>query len=352
MAIYKIFPTADASIYSFYPSKNTGLDELLEVSVLNNNQSSDNIRRSLILFSDSDIQKIKNLKSGSWDAYLKLYLSNAENLSTAYKIEINQISDFWTMGTGKFIANPEIKNGVSWYNTSSYISASNNWSSPSYYRTPGGGSWNTKCSQSFDYKDEKDINALVTPIVTNWFNGANNYGFILKHSSSIENNSGSYVKLNFYSVDSPTIYPPCLEVRWDDSSYITGSLIEVTSNRSTIHVSNNPDIVKNTTDKFQFRISARDTYPTRTFTTSSLYTTNKRLPSSSYWAIKDVKTEDTIIDFDNLYTKISCDREGNYFNIYMSGLEPERYYKILIKTVLNSGESIVIDSGDIFKITR
>ena len=352
MAVYKIFPTADASIYSYYPSKNTGLDEILEVSVLNNNELGDNIRRSLISFSNDDITKIKNLKSGSWDAYLKLYLSAAENLSIPYKIEIGQITDNWTMGTGKFPISPEIRNGVSWYNTASYVSTSSNWTSPSYYITPGGGSWSTICSQSFDYKDEKDINANITSIVNNWFNGNNNYGIILKHSSSLENASGSYLKLNFYSVDTPTIYPPCLEIRWDDSAYSTGSLSQIQNSLSVIHVSNNPSIIKSTTDKYKFRVSARDQYPERVFTTSSLYTTNKCLPSSSYWCLKDVKTEDIIINFDDSYTKISCDSQGNYFNMFISGLEPERYYKILIKTVLNSGETIVVDNDDIFKIVR
>jgi hypothetical protein len=36
----------------------------------------------------------------------------------------------------------------------------------------------------------------------------------------------------------------------------------------------------------------------------------------------------------------------------MMGLEPERYYKILIKTVLPTGESIDVDNDYIFKIIR
>jgi hypothetical protein len=46
----------------------------------------------------------------------------------------------------------------------------------------------------------------------------------------------------------------------------------------------------------------------------------------------DLDTNEFVIDFDTKYTKISADEQGNYFNIYMSGLEPERYFKILIKT--------------------
>ena len=32
MAVYKIFPEKDATLYSSFPSQNTGLDEILEVS--------------------------------------------------------------------------------------------------------------------------------------------------------------------------------------------------------------------------------------------------------------------------------------------------------------------------------
>ena len=32
MAVYKIFPTQDATLYSLYPTMNTGLDEIIECS--------------------------------------------------------------------------------------------------------------------------------------------------------------------------------------------------------------------------------------------------------------------------------------------------------------------------------
>jgi hypothetical protein len=36
----------------------------------------------------------------------------------------------------------------------------------------------------------------------------------------------------------------------------------------------------------------------------------------------------------------------------MNGLEPERYYKILIKSVLANGETVVMDKDYIFKVIR
>jgi hypothetical protein len=116
-------------------------------------------------------------------------------------------------------------------------------------------------------------------------------------------------------------------------------------------------IANNTSDykwgtNYRFRINVRDKYPERRFTTSSLYLTNKALPQQSYWAIKDLKTQEIVVDFDNSYTKISCDSVGSYFFVYTGGLEPERYYKLLIRTVLSTGEVLNIDTDNIIKITR
>jgi hypothetical protein len=33
MAVYKLFPSQDATIYSRYPNKNTGLDEILSINI-------------------------------------------------------------------------------------------------------------------------------------------------------------------------------------------------------------------------------------------------------------------------------------------------------------------------------
>jgi len=368
MAVYKIFPTADTSLYSRFPTQNTGLDEILEVSVKNGINVAvnlyepqpntpilnDDLRRSLIVFSATDIQTIKSFTTGSWSAGLKLYLANAENLTTTYSLEIRQVSSSWEMGTGKFSDYPGTVNGASWESPTSFTGTTNLWIDSSYYLTQGGGNFTGSfATQSFSYKDSKDINANVTSMVNSWFSGSiNNNGFIVKHPTAIENDSGSYVVLNFFSVDTHTIYPPTLEMKWDDSAYTTGSLSVISNNQFIASLDNNVGSFKANTGKYRFRVNARDTYPARTFTTSSVYLTNKALPQQSYWAIQDVKAEDIVVDFDNNYTKVSCDGTSSYFDVYMNGLEPERYYKLLLKTVLPDGESIEIDNNSIFKITR
>ena len=100
---------------------------------------------------------------------------------------------------------------------------------------------------------------------------------------------------------------------------------------STIKISNNKGEYADT-GKQRFRIAAQPKYPVRTFSTSSVYLTNYALPTASYWGIRDENTEEMIVDFDTNFTKISCDSTGPYFDVYMDGLQPERYYRILIKT--------------------
>jgi len=368
MAVYKIFASSDTTLYSSSPAANTGLDEILEVSVKNSDNPSnyfvdpvpsepllqDNLRRAIISFSDADIATLKSFATGSWKSNLRLFLATAENLNTTYSLEFRQVSQSWQMGTGKFGDIPETKNGACWYSPNQFTTASNQWGSGGYYLTPGGGSWtNLVVTQSFNYPDNKDINVDVSSIVSTWFSGSrSNYGFIAKHPNSIEQNSGSYIGLSFFSVDTHTIYPPTLEIKWDDSSYSTGSLSVINSTDSVITLSNNLDTYKYGTGKYRFNINSRDKYPVRTFSTSSIYITNKALPQTSYWALQDVKTNDMVVDFDTSYTKISCDTTSSYFNLYMNGLEPERYYKVLIKTVLTTGESYDIDNNLIFKVTR
>jgi hypothetical protein len=84
------------------------------------------------------------------------------------------------------------------------------------------------------------------------------------------------------------------------------------------------------------RLSTRLTYPPRQFTTSSVYLTNLILSEQTYWALQDVKTGEMIVDFDENFTKISCDSVGNYFTLYTTGLEINRYYRLLVKTKIFS----------------
>ena len=55
MAVYKIFPEKDATIYSLFPAMNTGLDEILEVGNLNlQTNTNPQVSRTLIKFNQDE----------------------------------------------------------------------------------------------------------------------------------------------------------------------------------------------------------------------------------------------------------------------------------------------------------
>jgi hypothetical protein len=332
MAVYKIFSEKDTFISSYRNTQNFGRDEILEIANLTNATSVNaDVTRALIQFQTSQITNvINNIISGSaYSSSLKLFLAEA-TLPVDYTIYAYPLSQSWDMGLGRSSDFPITTTGVTW------------GIQPGYYNSPSS-------SQSFNYIDNKDININVNSIVSSWISSSNN-GLILKLSSSIENSDTPLIT-KFFSMDSHTIYPPQLEFKWDDSSY-SSSLTQVTSSNFISVLTNNKSTFEETS-VYTFKIKTRDIYPTRTFQTSSVYLNTKALPSSSYWALKDVKTEEMVVDFDTTFTKISCDNTSNYFKIYMDGLEPERYYQIIYKTVLSGGETVIVDNkSNYFKVVR
>ena len=267
------------------------------------------------------------------------------------------------MGTGQFAQVPQSINGVSWMYTClsgsspawvedtfywnnidlpSWESASYNWE---YVPTVGqpfyvgsGGSWYDciEATQSFDYMSNKDINTDITDIMTEWLSGSiPNYGVIVKHPQAVEENPNAFIDLKFFSVDTHTIYPPTIEFKWDDSYYFPQGGNFALSDQITVVLVNNPgQFTQN--EVYKMRIGTRYTYPPRQFTTSSVYLTNLYLSQNTYWALQDVKTGEMVVDFDENFTKLSADSIGNYFTLYTSGLEINRYYRLLIKTSIYS----------------
>jgi hypothetical protein len=365
MAIYKIFPEKSATLYSFYPTLNTGLDEILEISTLKSINSTDEVSRTLIKFSTTQISESLARAAGkNFDVYLKAYLANATSIPLNYTLFSYPIAADWNKGTGRLGNSPTTTNGVSWnykdqLSGSTWISGSFPSGTTGSYRSGsnvGGGLWYTSSqyasSQSFTNLVPKDIELKVTNAVSaSYTNVISNYGFIIKHSSSIEFTTQSKFETKYFSDNTHTIYPPCLEIRWDDSVYNTGSLSVITSDLFVPSLGNNKGEYQQ--DSVQrFRVNARDKFPARVFQTTSVYLNNKALPSTSYWSIKDLNTEEIVVDYDTNYTKISCDASGSYFDLYMNGLQPERYYKLLFKTVLSNGETIISDNNYYFKVIR
>jgi hypothetical protein len=394
MAVYKIFPTQDTTLYSAYPAMNTGLDEIIEASQTSFTFSDPNPQSSrfLIQFSETEINDILNNKIGIsssnqlldnnlWKSNLQCFVATVTGLQANTTVECFPIYGEWDMGTGRYLDIPNSTNGASWYwqdysgstlwpttfnalpnRTGSYTGSGTSFSTNAY---AGGGVWWTgsnvnyfnsntypiSASTTFGYYEDKDLNFDVTNIIRARYTGAiSNDGFIVKQAVEFIYNKNIQPELKYFSRDTNTIYPPALQFSWRDFNFNTGSSTQTILNTlpASLTLAQNPGVFYNQSIN-RFRINARPEFPIQLWTTSSIYTNNFYLPTSSYYAIKDLETNEFVIEFDDLFTQISADSNSSYFDIYMNGLEPERYYAILIKSNI-AGTVQVFDDQYYFKI--
>jgi hypothetical protein len=163
---------------------------------------------------------------------------------------------------------------------------------------------------------------------------------------------------SFFSRDTNTIYSPKLEAVWDDSSWSTGNLQPITGSDyddMAFYVKGLRSEYKQDS-KTKIRVVGRARYPEKTYATTPTQLGVKYLPSgSTYYSIKDAQTEEVIIPFGS-GSIVSCDSTGNYFNLWLNGLQPERIYNVQFKATVSqstSNEQDVISLQDhTFKVSR
>ena len=384
MAHYFLFPETDTTIYSQPDRKetNTGADEILEI--VKERGSTDNVlypSRILIKFKNEDIQDLISNTIGSFTfnnstkVNLQLTAAEPKNLLATVNLDLYAISQSWDEGTGRYTNLPTSSNGASWINrnnttvatkwiTSSFASDTTG-SINSELITQGGGVWyntsNFQATEQYLVGDSLDTNFDVHSIVKKWSgslfagsiypDGIENNGFLIKKPETIETNtSHSFGELQYFSVDTHTIHPPKLTFKWDDSTYsdaYTGSAKQ--SGELSVSLYRNKKEY-NQNDIATFRVHVRDKYPNRTFTTTSNYLNVGYFTTASYYSIRDAHTEQEVIPFDD-YTKMSADANGMFFKIYMNGLQPERYYRILFKHKNGDG-TVIYDDKYYFKVVR
>jgi hypothetical protein len=383
MAVLKIFPEKDATLYSLFPNMNTGLDEIVEATLTTFAYSdpSPQTSRFLVQFSNDDLASAIDLipdalfnsgsttSTGSWNAKLQCFIATATGLSTTTTVECFPVAQNWDMGTGRYLDDPISTDGCSWIWAD--FSGSTTWTIPpvsgatSSFTSSvptGGGTWYTgsqyTSSVTFSYRTDKDINLDVTNTVKAWATGSGtipatkliNYGFLLKQRLEFVNNKNYQPELKYFSVDTNTIYPPALQISWKDFVFNTGSSTQTILNTlpATVTIAQNPGVFYSESIN-RFRINARPEFPIQVWQTSSVYLNNFYLPTASYYAIKDLETNEYIIDFDTTYTKLSADASSSYFDLYMNFLQPERYYTILIQSTIG-GSTVVFNDQYYFKV--
>jgi hypothetical protein len=371
-----IYPKFDATVYSRYPEKNTGMDQILELGkqasgepVIDGDDTVyyDKTYNSRI-FLKFDLSAISGsiangkINAASAKYYLNLTATDANTLPIEYDVYAYPLSGSWKNGTGYYNNDPIVTNGVSWYYRSGKGIA-DRWPTGSYNANVtgsynlvnGGGNWYTSsfATQSF-FKQLPDVRMDITPIVGKWLSGSiANDGLVVKFPDSIEQDSSIIGNIQFFSVESHTIYLPKLEIYWDSLDISgTGSYNEVTGEDFITH-GKNLKTFYNTNEIANVRFFVRERYPTLTYSTSSYVTHAKRLPVSTWFQIMDVVTDTVVVPFDTIGTRVNCDTLGNYLKIDCQSLMPERKYKIILKCEFDNGDTVrYIDENLVFGIKR
>ena len=394
---YSITAKKDATLYERSESLNSGIDEILEIEKTISSSGTTDTYNSRILIKFDLTTISKSISNGTIPApslgpsvrsnfELQLKTSEAKDLAIKYGLEAFPISQSWEMGKGRkstrkisaggsLVAEEE---GVSWKYRDGKTQYGNVWATTSFAAgttgsfttTGGGGTWYTGSGYSafrrYDYEDT-DISLDVTSIVDKWITttgGIPNEGFILLRSGSAEHpiqineeqNSVDYGTLKYFSTDTHTIYQPRLVCHWPDTVFNTGSLDALDiAKHNILYIKNNRQSYK-LGSKERFRIVGREKYPTKTYDTTSKELVVKYLPSSSFYSIEDALTGETIIPFNTGSTKIQCDSQGNYVDLWMDQFYSDRRYKFLFKIISGSMGSPflerVYDKDYSFKVMR
>tara|TARA_Y100000592_G_C5412876_1_gene289046 strand:- start:269 stop:1153 length:885 start_codon:yes stop_codon:yes gene_type:complete len=288
----------------------------------------------------------------------------------------------WKQGTGKLDHNPVTQDGVSYQfrdheNQTPWVTGSVLLDGGAWFTGSMNGQYSVSASYGLTF-DRKDLRVDVSDLVKNHIYSSSlfpNRGFLVKRESLYtgssdfsfnpggdttkdESSSDRLGNLKYFSRETHTIYPPKLEVVWDDSSFSTGSLSALSSTdleRLKIYFKNlRPEYKEDSVVKF--RLVGRELFPTTTFETTPSELTVKFLPSASaFYEVRDAETEEVIIPYGS-GSKISCDSSGNFFNLMMNGLQSERNYRFCIKVVSGSGttdEQInFYDEDNEFRVVR
>ena len=340
-----ITPSADTTLYQRFPTNNAGLDEILEVGKVTAPEDLG------IAYTGSSARALLNFTlptSGSSPAtasyYLNLKIANAEKLPINQQILVYRVSSSWTEGSGYFVQQAQnAGDGATWRQATSAVS----WS-------VDGGSIVTTPSQSvtlseYPLQDLRiDVSSIMQPVVSQSLNW---YGLALRFPAASDSDQTNAGNIKFFSRQTHTVHAPTLEILWDDSTFSTGSLKTIPTVYDIDVSATNPRETYVLGTKEKLRLKVRDKYPQKSPTNLFPIETIKYLPSSSYYAVYDAQTDEAIIPYDNIYTKVNCDSTSNYVYLDMNGFMPERYYRLELK-IVDGFMTKYIDDQIYFKVIR
>jgi len=330
----------DATVYSIQPDQNTGRDEILEINKTYILGQID-IARPLIKFDVTELSS--SIATGDITASsVELILKECDGaeIPMEYIIYAYPISQSWDMGIGTKFDEISTQN-VTWNSRITDID----------WIVTGSDYTNSyAASQSIEYIST-DLNIDISTTLNAWLNNdIANHGIVLKLSDDKENDNNDYGSLKYFSKETNTIYQPKLRIGWDDSTFSTGSLPALTADDIKVSFKRLKSHYKVGSESM-IRVFGREKYPMKTYVNEYAYNDVTYLPSTTYYQVRDAQTDEIIVPFSE-YSKVSCDSDGNFFNLNLKNWETNRDYYIEIKVDRNGEVEYFSDHNLTFVVEK
>lgn len=343
--MYNLYlPEKDNTIYQNYPTQNAGADPILELFKYNKGEiiGSESLEFvdwpttvvSRILMKFNDIEY-----NATHEYYLQLNLCNIVNVwSKNISIDLVPLLCDWIEGTGNKNDSPIVQIGSSWISNGTV-----EWPDP-YYSAADKITYNLDVTQ-----DSWLIN--VTPLIEYW-NDHDNFGFVIKFNSDIEDLDFYGGRMQFFGIDTHTVWAPNI-IELVPNGVYTGDVFlpttEVDPSKIDVSIKNFKDSY-NANQTIKFYLSIKDKFRKRTYRTSySDIEEDIILHDDCTYQIVDSITNKIVVPFSNI-NKIGKSDDGYYVELNTSNMYRNRYYKISFKLIDDAGNIYIKDNNYNFRI--
>ncbi len=306
------------TIYSKYPLKNAGGDQKLILRDIKNINSIDVTR--ILLAPPSSIPKYGNYDLIS----LCLYPFQA-NLQTSQEFFVDAFSIktyddiMWIPGVSLDSMNNLIKTeGSSWIYKTSQIK----WEY-------SGGDYILNPILEYNYSYRNIYETFQKPMESDiWIK----YGILIKYAQEGKNIG----QIKYYSPNTQTIFYPRYKYYIKDYKWVTSSHSVLDLDKYIVTIPNIQfNYQQNNIERFYIRlfpkIYSKDWTNSYWSASSIQYSINPIIPAT--YCIYDTTNiqKFKVFDHDEIYTRLSCDGQRNYFDLDMSQLLKNRFYQIQLK---------------------
>ncbi len=333
-----------ASLYEWFPDRNTGFDEIIEIG---KQQSGQKIVRGLLQLNISQLSE--SFATGEIDPsatlYLNLRIAHAKDFQGTQYLEFHPVSRSWDEGTGYYAQewkNPQ--DGATWQ-TATLTNVT--WSAA------GGDFISGSDSLLHEFAPNvwppNDVRLNITQQIGKWISGTlADTGLLIKLPNTDESSSLVEANVKFFSRQTHTIFPPIIEAVWNTQVMNTdGSGLSVAPDEYSVFIKNLKPAYSSGS-VCRLRIGIRPTNVIKSFSDRFKYGNQYFFPSESFIGIRDESTREMVIPFD-VGSRINADTTGSYYDLRVENMYLHRTYRIFVKTQKPWGDEI-IDTGNNFQV--